>query len=202
MLGDLSARYESSGDPGTVSSGYGDPGGKSYGLYQFSSNAGTLDEYIQWLQDNGYWFGAELAKHELTSEEFDAAWKWLANSDNRDVFADSQHLYTKQKFYDVAAAYLADNNWNIENHSEVMKDVLWSRAVQYGPGQIVDMWTEAVHAIGYPNLSYVDAANFDYDMIIAIYLKVCSSWDWNHSSLRDSLNNRFREECNEALSRL
>ena len=83
-----------------------------------------------------------------------------------------------------------------------MKDVLWSRAVQYGPSQIVDMWTEAVHAIGYPNLSYVDAANFDYDMTIAIYLKVCSSWDWNHSSLRDSLNNRFREECNEALSRL
>ena len=77
MLGDLSARYESSGDPGTVSSGYGDPGGKSYGLYQFSSNAGTLDEYIQWLQDNGCWFGVELAKHELTSEEFDAAWKWL-----------------------------------------------------------------------------------------------------------------------------
>ena len=67
MLGDLSSRYESSGDPGTVSSGYGDPGGKSYGLYQFSSNAGTLDEYIQWLQDNGYWFGGLYGAHAISS---------------------------------------------------------------------------------------------------------------------------------------
>jgi len=42
MLGDLSAKYESSGDPGSVSSGYQDPGGKSYGAYQLSSNAKSL----------------------------------------------------------------------------------------------------------------------------------------------------------------
>lgn len=28
MLGELSARYESNGDPGCISDGYGDPGGK------------------------------------------------------------------------------------------------------------------------------------------------------------------------------
>jgi hypothetical protein len=32
-LGDLSASYESNGNPGCVSTGYGDLGGISYGAY-------------------------------------------------------------------------------------------------------------------------------------------------------------------------
>ena len=46
MLGDLSAQYESNGDPGCISDGYGDAGGKSYGTYQFSSNAGSLGNLL------------------------------------------------------------------------------------------------------------------------------------------------------------
>lgn len=37
-LGSLSAPYESSGNPGTVSTGNGDPGGVSYGTYQLTTN--------------------------------------------------------------------------------------------------------------------------------------------------------------------
>src|SRR5574341_1024502 len=35
-LGGLSRKYESNGNPGMVSSGVGDHGGRSYGAYQFS----------------------------------------------------------------------------------------------------------------------------------------------------------------------
>ena len=73
MLGDLSKKYESSGDCGTISSGYGDAGGKSYGMYQFASNMGVADKYVKWLQDNGYWFGDELAKYTVGSSYFDEA---------------------------------------------------------------------------------------------------------------------------------
>ena len=59
MLGDLSKKYESNGDPGTISSGYGDAGGKSYGMYQFSSTMGVVDNYVKWLRENGYGFGDE-----------------------------------------------------------------------------------------------------------------------------------------------
>lgn len=201
-LGKLSAVYESNDDPGCISSGYMDPGGKSYGMYQLSSNAGTLQEYVDWLCDNGYWFGPQLRQYELTSDGFDGAWSWLANSANRDDFAASQHAYIKAKFYDKAIAILRDNYFNIENHAEVMKDVVWSRAVQYGPANILDMFNEACTSMGYPNLSYIDDSKFDYDLIVAIYLKVCSSWEWNHSSLRESLNNRFKSECYDALARL
>lgn len=202
MLGELSARYESNGNPGTISDGWGDPGGKSYGTYQLSSNAGSLGEYVDWLQKKGYWFGAELAKHTLTSAEFDAAWKWLANSDNAEDFAKSQHDYIAYAYYEPAVRALARAGFNIENHNEVMKDVVWSRSVQYGPALIEEMFTDAVIYLGYPNLSWVDAAKFDADMIKSIYLNVCSSWEWNSTALRESLNSRFREECQDALDRL
>jgi hypothetical protein len=202
MLGELSARYESNGDPGCISDGYGDPGGKSYGTYQFSSNAGSLQNYVNWLQRNNYWFGDELAKNDLTSDEFDRTWKFLAESGNRDDFEQSQHDYIKTAYYNPAVSDLADAGWNINNHSSVMRDVVWSRAVQYGSGYIVAMWQEAAEKLGYPNLSYVDSPEFDADMIKSIYLNVCSSWDWNHSALMDSLNDRYRSECEDALKEL
>ena len=46
-LGDLSALYESNGDPGCVSTGYGDLGGISYGAYQLASNTGSVEEFIR-----------------------------------------------------------------------------------------------------------------------------------------------------------
>ena len=45
-LGDLSASYESNGNPGCVSSGAGDLGGISYGAYQLASAAGSVDAFI------------------------------------------------------------------------------------------------------------------------------------------------------------
>ena len=217
MLGELSARYESNGDCGCISSGYNDAGGKSYGTYQLASAVGSVDEYINWLCDNNYWFGQELHKYEVGSEAFDNTWRWLAET-NRAGFEQSQHDYIKSAYYDPAVALLASKGWHIENHSEVMKDVVWSRAVQYGIGDgsganggVDEMWDDAVHQMwnvndggytGYPNLSYIDDARFDYDFIYAIYILACSSPEWNSSALRDSLNNRFADECNRALARL
>nr|DAF97714.1 MAG TPA: chitosanase [Myoviridae sp. ctYA416] len=202
MIGELSAKYESNGGPGTISDGYGDPGGKSYGTYQLSSNAGSLEEFVEWLIDNGYWFGNELNKYYLTSPEFDSAWEWLANSANAQDFADAQHKYAIYAYYDPAVRSLRTAGFNIENHNDVMKDVVFSRSIQYGPGLIVEMFEEAVGYMGYPNLSYIDDAKFDYDLIVSVYLKVCSSLEWNNSAVREGVNARFRSECQDALDRL
>jgi len=85
-----------------------------------------------------------------------------------------------------------------------MRDVVWSRAVQYGTGYIVEMFTDAVKSLGYPNLSYVDDARFDADMIKAVYLNVCSTPEWTSGSpaLRRGLYSRFKNECNDALEML
>ena len=206
MLGDLSKKYESNGDPGCISSGQGDAGGKSYGMYQMASapNIQVVQSYVQWLQRNNYWFGENLAEHPAGSIAFDEAWRWLANSANRDDFAKSQHEYIKEAYYDRATELLKIAVYNVEKHSNVMQDVIWSRAVQYGPGYIVEMFESAAVSIGYPNLSYVDAKSFDADMIKAIYLNICSTEEWTNGSpsLRPGLYARYKAECNEALERL
>lgn len=209
MLGELSSKYESNGNIGCISDGYGDPGGKSYGEYQLSSNAGSLQAFVNWCQSQGYWFGDKLASHELCSDDFDQAWRDLAEQ-HQGEFGQAQHDYIKYAYYDPAVQTLAENYFHIENHAEVMKDVVWSRAVQYGPGNILDMFTEACQTMynanaedysGYPNLSYIDAQQFDYDFIVAVY-KVCKTPEWNSTSLRESLNLRFDSECQDALARL
>lgn len=205
MLGDLSKKYESNGEPGTISSGYGDAGGKSYGMYQFSSTMGVVDNYVKWLRDKGYWFGEELAKYTVGSSYFDDAWRFLANSDNRGDFERSQHDYAKVIYYDRACSILAEAGYHIEKHSKAMKDVVWSRAIQYGPYQINQMFDEACCGVlGYFNLSYVDDIAFDKSMIEAIYLEVCSTPDWTNGSpsLREGLYARFRNECEDALAML
>lgn len=206
MLGDLSKRYESNGDPGCISTGYGDAGGKSYGMYQMASapHIQVVQRYVQWLQRNNYWFGESLAEHPAGSIAFDEAWRWLANSANCDDFAKSQHDYIKEEYYDRAVEFLKKAMYNADEHSKVMQDVIWSRAVQYGPGLIVEMFEDAAISIGYPNLSYVDAKSFDNNMIKAIYLNVCKSEAWTNGSpsLRAGLYSRFDAECNDALERL
>ena len=206
MLGDLSKKYESNGEPGTISSGYGDAGGKSYGMYQFSSTMGVVDNYVKWLQENGYWFGDELAKYTVGSNNFDDAWKWLANSDNKGDFAKSQHEYTKAMYYDKACLALHNSGYIVNRHSKAMKDVVWSRAVQYGPYQVPEMFNDACSIVlgGEVNLSYVDHINFDERMIKAIYLDVCSTPEWTNGSpaLREGLYARFASECEDALAML
>lgn len=204
MLGDLSKKYESNGDAGAISNGWGDAGGKSYGMYQMSSAVGVVHDYIDWLRNNGYWFADKLAEYPVGSVAFDDTWTFLANSGNRRDFMESQHNFIKAQYFDRACERLAKNMYHVERHSEVMRDVVWSRAVQYGAGNIVEMFEEAALYLGYPNLSYVDAEKFDKKMIESIYMNVCHSPEWTSGSpaLRDGLYIRFESECNEALKRL
>lgn len=205
MLGELSRNYESNGEPGCISSGLGDAGGKSYGMYQMASRCGVVDDYVQWLHNNGYWFGENLAEHPVGSIAFDEMWRWLAYSANRNDFAESQHNYIRDAYYKPAVAALRDAMYDVEGkHNDVMRDVVWSRAVQYGVGNIVEMFVTACNKLGYPNLSYVDAKEYDKRMIKAIYFDVCSTPEWTNGSpgLREGLYSRFNCECQDALERL
>lgn len=202
MLGDLSKKYESNGNPAAISTGIGDLGGKSYGMYQMSRNKGVLADFVIWAEHKGYDFIYRLYGA-YGQEDFDAEWKQCA-VEYEDKFSDAQHQYIKEKYYDKAKIILEVAMYDLEKHSEVMQDVVWSRAVQYGPYQIAEMFTEACQSLGYPNLSYVDDKAFDRDMIKAIYLNVCKSEEWTDGSpaLRESLYARFEAECTDALARL
>lgn len=208
-LGDLSAAYESNGNPGCVSSGAGDLGGISYGAYQLASSVGSVDAFLEWgMNQDGFYanYANALNQYEVNSDGFIQEWKSLAETDYNG-FLQMQHDYIKSEYYDTACRYLANEGFHADNHSDALKDVIWSRAVQYGPGNVVDLFNEALRYVpGYTeewNLSWVDALRFDYDLIVGVYeSNKTDEWisDALSADVREGVYNRMEEEKQEALA--
>ncbi|WP_024615527.1 SH3 domain-containing protein [Clostridium sp. Ade.TY] len=137
-LGVLSEKYESNGDPGCVSSGEGDYGGKSYGAWQLSSKLGSLDSFVNWLLGQNSRFYKELTDARKLDngsncgKHFDAAWKKIAK-EHYNEFYNLQHSYTKITFYnDLVNRLQKDGNFDKMLNSFAVRNVLWSTAVQHG----------------------------------------------------------------------
>ena len=230
MFDKLVRKYEAAGDSGCVSSGAGDLGGVSYGIYQFASTTGSAEEFAEWASnhpDPSYAeYGERLARYSAGSESFSNEWEMIGEEDPNG-FAELQGQFAKERFFDPAARALRNVGYDPETKSNAMKSVLFSRAVQYGAGNMVELYTEAVHSMyncdkddysGWPDLSYVDDAQFDYDMIAAIYdflIKEAddatfngriyhSPKDWVNGSegVVYGLRNRFVHEKADALQML
>lgn len=221
-IASLSAKYESHGNPGIVSSGSGDLGGVSYGSYQLASNTGAVDSFLEWgksySNDALANYARELSKFAVNSQEFKDLWKQIGDVDPGG-FQELQDAYIMDHYYEAAAIYLRDKYYDINKHSIAMKAVLFSRSVQYGPGNMVELFTIACERLGYPNLSYVDDATFDSKMIESIYdflvdecdqsynngLYYHSPNDWANGSytvVKVGLRNRFVNEKEDALAML
>ena len=221
-IASLSAKYESHGNPGVVSSGSGDLGGVSYGSYQLASNTGAVDSFLEWAK--GYSndalanYARELSKFPINSQEFKNLWRNIGDVDPGG-FQELQDAYIMDHYYEAAASALRNNYFEINKHSIAMKAVLFSRSVQYGPGNMVELFTIACERLGYPNLSYVDDATFDSKMIESIYdflvdecdqsynngLYYHSPNDWANGSytvVKVGLRNRFVNEKEDALAML
>lgn len=209
-LGSLSAKYESNGDAGIIANNSGDAGGKSYGAWQLSYNMGSLQKFVEWLNDNGWDAGKFLTKGEnpaagipghdvvIGSDEFDSLWKEAANKYG-ESFLNAQKQYIKEAFYDVGVEQAKSVYVDLEKRSEALKNVIWSAAVQHGPENIADLLQQAAGLMKQPNASYLT----DEQLIKAIYA-VRSSDEWTNGSpeLRPQLRGRFNEEMNDALLRL
>jgi hypothetical protein len=125
-LGWLSRKYEvGNGGAGTVSRDEGDIGGTSYGYWQMTrANVGDF-----------------VAKHypkdfkglKPESKAFNDAWKAAAKRDK--TFGDKQHAFIKATSYSPVVARLKkDVKFDVKSRSDAMKNVIWSTAVQHGPG--------------------------------------------------------------------
>lgn len=139
-LGQTSEQYETGGrGAGTISSGVGDLGGKSYGIGQFAS-------YLPEIMENGKarrnanrsplksflaasTYSEKFKGMEVASAEFDAVWKSLGNDAN---FKKDQHDYLQSIYYDVLASNLRRNGLDLSSFGIAVQDLIWSTAIQYG----------------------------------------------------------------------
>lgn len=125
-LGLTSSRYESGGrGPATISTGRGDAGGVSYGEYQLSSKAGTLQAYLAQSR-----YGARFVGLKPATRAFDALWLRLARAEPG--FAQEQHDFIGRTHYDAQVQRLRDAGIDLSNAGRAVQDLLWSTAVQYG----------------------------------------------------------------------
>jgi hypothetical protein len=201
-LGSLSAKYETGGrGPGVVSSGAGDYGGVSYGSYQMATNTGTVKSFVTqssfpWRQDF----------QSLTpgTPDFSACWKRIAASDT-DAFQKCQHEYIKQTHYDrLAAKIMSDDSLDVNTRSNALQNVVWSTAVQHGPG------TPIVHRACSTLSCKPDDAQYDEQLIRAIYAERgrkkpdgnLAYFGKSSPSVQTGVANRFKSELQDALAML
>jgi hypothetical protein len=129
--GKLACKYETGGKgPGYISNGasWGDPGGDSYGSYQLETKQGTMQAYLNTVNDR---FTTALKRYEINSADFRSAWESLAAADPNG-FEQSQFYYLANKpngHYD-AVHYAQGLGWNVNNLA--MQSAIFSTSNQSG----------------------------------------------------------------------
>lgn len=204
VLGKLSERFETGGrGPGTVSSGKGDAGGASYGSYQMTSKpgGGTVKRFVT---QPDFPFRSRFQGLVPGSKEFTAAWKKLA-TDQKEDFQNAQHEFIKRSHFDpLVQKIIREDQLNVLTRSHALQDVIWSTAVQHGPGN------NLVHkALAKVSLSQSDPG-FDAAVIKAIYAErgrknaagKLVHFSRNSASVQKGVARRFQDEQRDALKML
>lgn len=203
-LGALSEMFESGGrGAGTVSSGAGDPGGVSYGIYQLASRTGTAAAFMK--AEGGTW-SAEFGDAAPGDAAFSRSWREVAERHAKD-FADAQHAFIERTHYRPAvAAVLNATELDLDSRQHAVRDAVWSVSVQHG-GAAVILKAAVVEA---------DAkvlrlrADYDRELLLAIYaqrsayvLRVAGrSGAAAARTLRAITENRYPAELKAALNML
>ena len=194
-LGALSERYESGGrGPGTVSSGAGDPGGVSYGLYQLSSNAGTARAFV--ANEGRHW--AALLPGAPGSARFSAGWRDVAEREP-EAFAEAQHAFIERTHYRPAVEGVKMRSGvDLDARGAAVRDVVWSVAVQHG--KAVDVLLDGLARAG--------TGASDADLIREIYAARSAYVEGvayrqsgaNRKTLLSIVQNRYPDELRRALA--
>lgn len=188
LLGSLSERYESGGDPGAI--GYDSTGGYSYGAYQLAhQNAKKFVEQSPFAQ-----MFQGLA---FNSKAFQNKWKEVAKQYG-DQFKQAQKDYIAATHYQPQIQKIESAGFKIANLPNVVKDVIWSTAVQHGAN--TDIVTKALAKMT-PNNTVEDLIKAIYNERWAGGARFASSTQ----AVKNAVYNRFfgqNGELNQALSQL
>lgn len=148
-LGSLSQYYETgtNADPGRISNVDGDSGGTSYGLYMFVEK--TVTSFMDWLKKsdsavyrgfgdrlyNAYAYNTSGQYYSGFGSNFKNTWQEIGRN-NRTEFAQAQTDFWRDTQYTQLVANVEGQykGFDIDNYSNALKNVFWSRSVHHGVG--------------------------------------------------------------------
>lgn len=200
-LGRLAARFES-GAAGVEAIGYDPAGGTSYGMYQIASRTGTMARFLDFLELHEPRWAARLraagpANTGSTGGAMPKVWRSLAK-ENPERFAQLQQAFIRATHYEPARQAVQDaTGLDVKRASRAIQEVLWSTAVQHGPGRAAEMFIRAVK-----EQSRVGGALNEAVLIRSIYKNRSRSTQGLEGPLREALLSRFWEEQGMALAML
>ncbi len=130
-----SSVFRTKSDPyavGAISSGKGDLGGKSYGVYQFPSNkavSSTLIDFVNWTNNP---YSEQLKKNPLASAAFDAVWKSLATTDNKAFGMAQEKFAIEVAWAPLLKRFAKAAGVELSNRSDKLLDIAVGTVNQYG----------------------------------------------------------------------
>lgn len=200
-VGGLSARFES-GPDGVEAIGYDRVGGTSYGKFQLSSKAGTLDRFLSYLKDyEPHW--ASRLRHAGPADtgssdgRMPRVWRQIAQ-ENPERFEALQHDFVRNEHYLPARDKIMEaTGVDIDSGPEALREVLWSTSVQHGASGAARIFNKVIAEV----LDKSGSAE-DRHIIDKVYADRQKHFASSTDAVRKSVRNRLREERSLALAML
>ena len=199
--GRLSAQYESNAEIDYI--GYDSRGGTSYGQYQIASKTGTMDYFIRFLDESAPDIAGKLrsagpADTGGRSGRMPAVWKSVAAADPK-RFEALQHEFIRSNNYSPAAkSIVLTTGVDVTKRSYALREVLWSTAVQHGPGGAERIFTQAIEK----SEAMPGGQDFDKAVIEEVYRIRGKKFFRHNKRVREAVLSRFREEKTTAIALL
>ncbi|MEG6593981.1 hypothetical protein V6C16_13585, partial [Desulfovibrio sp. 1188_IL3213] len=200
-LGKLSAQFESGRD-GIAAIGYDRNGGTSYGKYQVSSRAGSLNDFLEFLDGEAPDISKKLraAGPGNTGSRKGAMpdmWRAIAEA-QPERFEALQEAYVRESHYKPAVEGISQRTaLEADSLSPAMREVIWSTSVQHGPTGAARIFARAEAMSGDP-----DDPAYERKLITNVYKVRSGQFGSSTSEVQAAVQNRFRQERTLALNLL
>lgn len=209
-LGALAAMFESGGK-GIAAIGYDRIGGTSYGKFQISSRAGTMNRFLSYLSEQEPTMADRLRKSGpantgSTRGGMPAEWAKIA-AENPERFEQLQTEFIKKDHYQPAREKIREmTGLDIEASKPALREALFSTAVQHGASGAARIFNEAIDKfLSRPEagqVAKVGSKSFEQALVSEVYDKRSHQFGGSTAAVRQSVRGRLNQEKDMVLAML
>ena len=212
-LGSIAALFES-GDKGAAAIGYDRTGGTSYGKFQISSRAGTMNRFLSYLSEREPAWAERLrqagpANTGSTQGRMPAEWARIA-VESPERFEKLQTEFIKKDHYQPAREKILEQTGvDIESAKPALREALFSTAVQHGASGAARIFNQAIDKfLGKPGAQAAAPAvstaakGFEQALVSEVYNTRQHQFGGSSEAVRASVRGRLRHEKDLVLAML